>query len=201
MRAERAVYHALHRGIARHIDIDRRPLRQVDDLVIGQNLITCAELFDERRVALRCQANNFTGAALGLSQLKKLATFLELRSEVARKYIANLGHLPLTLPKPSDFVQSTWHLFPIMIDAAHDLSSKVRLFQFLVDNEIHVSVHYAPIYLQPLYSAQGFRRGYCPNAEDYFMRGISLPIFCELSDGQQDYVVNKISEWFRNESG
>ena len=59
----------------------------------------------------------------------------------------------------------------------------------LMQSGIGVNLHYIPVYLQPYYERLGFRRGHCPNAEDYYGRAISIPMYAQLGDAQQDAVV------------
>ena len=54
---------------------------------------------------------------------------------------------------------------------------------------IGVNVHYIPIHLQPYYRKLGFAPGDFPAAERYYASAISLPLFPDLSDAQQDRVV------------
>ena len=57
---------------------------------------------------------------------------------------------------------------------------------------IGVNLHYIPVYLQPFYKKLGFSKGYCPNAEKYYSRAISLPMFSGLTDEEQDWVVMQL---------
>jgi dTDP-4-amino-4,6-dideoxygalactose transaminase len=38
----------------------------------------------------------------------------------------------------------------------------------------------------------GYRRGLCPNAEEYYRQEISLPLFPDLTDAQVDQVVDEV---------
>lgn len=61
---------------------------------------------------------------------------------------------------------------------------------------IGVNVHYIPVYTQPVYRRLGFRDGYCPNAETYYSRAISLPMFSRMTDAEQDVVVDALARGF-----
>jgi len=50
-------------------------------------------------------------------------------------------------------------------------------------------VHYIPVHLQPYYRQLGFAPGQFPNAEAYYAGAISLPLYFDLTDVQQDIVV------------
>jgi dTDP-4-amino-4,6-dideoxygalactose transaminase len=46
--------------------------------------------------------------------------------------------------------------------------------------------------LQPFYANKGFKRGYCKNAESYFQEAISLPMYAEMTQAQQEVVCRQI---------
>ena len=60
------------------------------------------------------------------------------------------------------------------------------------DAQIGVNVHYIPIHTQPYYRALGFAEGDFPNAERYYSRAISIPLFPSLTDTQQEYVASTL---------
>ena len=57
---------------------------------------------------------------------------------------------------------------------------------------IMVNLHYIPIHLQPYYRALGFAPGDFPEAERYYRQAITLPLYPDLSDAQQDRVVQTL---------
>jgi perosamine synthetase len=52
------------------------------------------------------------------------------------------------------------------------------------------------VYLQPYYANLGFDYGYCPNAEQYYRRTVSLPMFPTMADSDIDRVVSVLREIF-----
>ena len=55
--------------------------------------------------------------------------------------------------------------------------NRVQIFNFLVENDVGVNVHYIPIHTQPYYLQFGFSKGDFPNSESYYSRAISIPLF------------------------
>ena len=53
-----------------------------------------------------------------------------------------------------------------------------------------VNLLYIPVYLQPYYASIGFERGYCTEAEKYFLETISIPMYSDLTDDQQSFVIS-----------
>jgi dTDP-4-amino-4,6-dideoxygalactose transaminase len=70
--------------------------------------------------------------------------------------------------------------------------SKKDLFLKLQENDLYLQVHYIPVHLQPFYQKFGFKEGDFLNAEEYYKKTISLPIYFGLSDGDLSVVVNII---------
>ena len=56
-----------------------------------------------------------------------------------------------------------------------------------------VNVHYIPVHLQPYYRAVGFSRGDFPNAEEFYRRAITLPLFADLGREDQQHVIEQLA--------
>lgn len=68
------------------------------------------------------------------------------------------------------------------------------VFDALRQHGIGVNVHYIPVHTQPYYQTMGFAKGDYPEAERYYSAAISLPMFPNLTEQQQDYVVSSLQE-------
>lgn len=129
-------------------------------------------------------------AALGHSQLKRLDQFMERRQALAERYDQLLQSLPVIRPWQDPAGRSAWHLYVIQLEQ-HD---RRRVFEAMRASGIGVNVHYIPIHLQPFYRERGSREGDCPEAERYYHRALSLPMFPALSLDQQDEVVRALDQ-------
>ena len=49
-----------------------------------------------------------------------------------------------------------------------------------------------PIYWQPYYRRLGFLPGYCPGAEKFYHRAISLPLHTQLTEDERQLVVSSV---------
>ena len=58
-------------------------------------------------------------------------------------------------------------------------------------------MHYIPVYWQPYYQKLGYKKGICPNAEDFYEREISIPLYPKMSDQDIKYVIEKVFEIFK----
>lgn len=132
-------------------------------------------------------------AALGLSQLKRLQSFIERRRELVQRYYQLLRGLPIQLPGEADYAYSSWHLFPILLNEALS-EHRATIFKYLRDHNIGTQVHYIPVHTQPYYLRLGFSWGQFPIAEDYYNRTLSLPLFPDLTDQEQEVVVQVLRD-------
>ena len=127
-------------------------------------------------------------AALGLSQLRRLDDFLAARRRLARRYDTLLASLPVKRPWQAPAANSAFHLYPIQVDP----KQRRRVFDGLRAHGIGAQVHYIPVHLQPYYRALGFKDGDFPVAEHYYAGAVSLPMYAELGDDDQDAVVDAL---------
>ncbi len=130
--------------------------------------------------------------ALGISQMDKLPAFLAKRRGIAKRYEEAFQEIEnIKTPAQSADCMSGWHLYMIQI---LDKDRK-EVFDKLRDAGIGVNVHYIPVYKHPYYQNCGYSDCCCPKAEMFYSRAISLPIFPELTEEQQQYVIDKVIEF------
>lgn len=127
--------------------------------------------------------------ALGASQMDKLDRFLERRRQIAKKYDEAFADIPqIKTPGQQEGCQSGWHLYMIQTMER----SRREVFEGLRQAGIGVNVHYIPVYRHPYYQRNGYAGVHCLNAEAFYERAISLPIFPGLTGQQQDYVIEHV---------
>lgn len=129
-------------------------------------------------------------AALGHSQLQRLDTFIAARRRLADRYDRLLADLPVITPRRAPERESAWHLYPVRVAA----EKRRAVFENLRSQKIGVQVHYIPVHLQPDYRRLGFTAGDFPEAEAYYRQAFSLPLYADLSDADQDYVVAALQQ-------
>lgn len=132
-------------------------------------------------------------AALGLSQLKRIDEFIKKRNELAKKYDIAFKNTKITTLSPKNNTVSAYHLYLILLpEIDRDIHKKVVIA--LRNKNICAHVHYIPIYLQPYYKKLGFKPTSFPHSEEYYSRAISIPLFPQLTDKDQNYIIRTILE-------
>ena len=133
-------------------------------------------------------------AALGLSQLKRLDSFVAQRHVLARRYDELLADLPVTTPWQHSDSYSGLHLYVIRLKLDAIGRTHREVFEDLRGKGIGVNLHYIPVHLQPYYERMGFQPGDFPEAEAYYQEAISIPMYHALTFAQQNVVVDAIRE-------
>jgi dTDP-4-amino-4,6-dideoxygalactose transaminase len=125
--------------------------------------------------------------ALGASQLAKLERFVERRTALADRYRELLAGLPVELPPaaPGGW-RHAYHLFTIRV------ADRGRVYDQLRGAGIGVQVHFVPIYRHPLYADLAVDPSAFPATEDAYARLLSLPLYPDLSEQEQDVVVEAL---------
>lgn len=133
-------------------------------------------------------------AALGLSQMSRLDTYVSKRHEIARRYNEKLAHLPLVAPWQHPDAYSSFHLYVVRLTSRPDGKGRREVFESMRSRGVGVNVHYIPVHTQPYYQDMGFSAGDFPEAERYYTEAISLPLYPALSGDDQDRVVCGLEE-------
>ena len=105
--------------------------------------------------------------ALGISQLKKLDSFVKVRRSIAKTYneiFEDNPYFDVTIEKENR--KSSYHLYPILLKDEL-VKYKKDIFTKLRTNGLGVQVHYIPVYKQPYYQKLGFKQDSCPVCEEF----------------------------------
>lgn len=125
--------------------------------------------------------------ALGITQMDKLDDFVAKRRAIVKKYNeAFEKNDKIITPYQLEGCNNSYHLYVVKVENRKEVFDKLRAAG------IGVNVHYIPVYTQPYYRNNGYADVTCPNAEEYYAHCISLPIYPELTDEEQDYVIETL---------
>ncbi len=130
--------------------------------------------------------------ALGLTQLSKIHKFLNRRKQIALKYEKKLKEIKsISIPDNSSTLKPSFHLYLVNFKKTN-FTKKEKLFRFMKKNGVMLQYHYIP-----LYKFQNFKGKYISkNAEIYYKTTFSLPIFYQLSNKNQNYIIKLLREFF-----
>jgi UDP-4-amino-4,6-dideoxy-N-acetyl-beta-L-altrosamine transaminase len=129
-------------------------------------------------------------AALGISQLSRADENLKRRIEIAKKYDEAFANSKIVTPLSVE--GNAYHLYVIRSN------NRGSLYEHLHSKNIFAQVHYVPVHLMPYYRELGFKKGNFPNAENYYEKCLSIPMYHSLSDNDQDFVIEMILN-FKNQ--
>ena len=127
--------------------------------------------------------------SLGISQLKKLDSFIKRRREIAKTYNEAFESIPeIITPYEKPDVKSAYHLYVIQVN------NRKHVFAELRKRNIGVQVHYIPVYKQPFYQNQGHKENEYSIAENYYKHCMSIPMFPKMTDDDVNTVIQKIKQ-------
>jgi perosamine synthetase len=129
-------------------------------------------------------------AALGISQLRRVAAILARRAAVAEMYrdrLANLEELELPAYELPDS-RLSWFVYVVRLKNARR-GERDAMLAYLRSRGVACSDYFSPIHLQPYFREQGYRPGQFPVTEAIAASTIALPFFTKLSEQDVDDVV------------
>ena len=125
--------------------------------------------------------------ALGISQLNRIEEYKRQRQRIHKWYNECLdGVEEVRTLKTIPGRDAMWHLFPIFVSNRDSLLSKLR------DQGVIAQVNYMPSYWHPAIAKLGYKRGLCPQSENFYNEEISLPIHNLISKNAVEIICEKI---------
>lgn len=67
-----------------------------------------------------------------------------------------------------------------------------ELIEKLKENEISAVFHYIPLHTSPMGARLGCKKGDLPVTEEYSGRLLRLPLYADMTEAENNYVINKI---------
>jgi hypothetical protein len=129
-------------------------------------------------------------AALGISQLQRADEGLKRRREIAAKYAISFENKDWMFGQSGNVTGHAYHLYVV------EVKDRLELYNYLRTKNIFAQVHYIPVHLMPFYKQQGYKIGDFPNAETYYSRCLSLPMYPTLTNEEQDFVIECINTFY-----
>jgi perosamine synthetase len=132
-------------------------------------------------------------AAIGLAQLERIADFIERKRYLAFRYKELLSGLPVKIHmEAAECVHSYW-MTTILVENAND---RDPLRRFLGNNGIETRPVFYPVHSMPMYLKIGC---HFHNAEQIASKGINLPSWPGLSEGELTKIASVIEIYYRKQ--
>ena len=132
-------------------------------------------------------------AALGISQLKRIDKTIEEKNNCAKIYDELLEDVKgVRAPIVRSYNKSSYMIYSILAES-NELREKIK--NSLEKNGIETRINFPPTHTQPVYTERfGHRKGECVISEDVSERILGLPIYINITENEQQLVVNTIKE-------
>ncbi|MCC6729744.1 MAG: DegT/DnrJ/EryC1/StrS family aminotransferase [Chthonomonadales bacterium] len=129
-------------------------------------------------------------AAILRVKLPRLDEWTEARRAHARRYDALLGDVPgVVVPCEIPDVRAVYHQYTIRVRDRDGVQARLK------ELGVQTMVYYpVPLHLQEVHAHLGLRRGAFPHAEEAADTCLSLPMFPEMTEAQQDAVVEALGK-------
>jgi perosamine synthetase len=129
-------------------------------------------------------------AQLGLCQLESLDWILRRRRELAERYSAAIAHIPsLEAPVEPDYAVRTWQSYCVRVNARLPIG-RTDLMRRLLHDGIPTRRGVMTIHEEPAYADATVS---LPHSEAAARDVIILPLFPDMTEEQQDYVLDRVA--------
>lgn len=129
-------------------------------------------------------------ASIGLAQLERYGKMLQRRKEIIGRYDAAFKVLKIrVLPHYTDQWKSSGHLYITRVPEI-GLKERQEIIIKMAEAGIATNVHYRPLPMMTAYKKLGFDIADYPNAYQYFVNEITLPLHTRLTDDEVDYIID-----------
>ena len=122
---------------------------------------------------------------------------IELRRTRGKYYDDNLKKIKeIEILLENKDSRTVYQLYSVIINSPEE---RPELQNFLLESDIYTKIYFPPIHLKTYYRKKyGYREGDLPKTEEISSRILTLPFSINFSDEDQNYIINKIKEFFRN---
>ncbi|MFC1850157.1 dTDP-4-amino-4,6-dideoxygalactose transaminase [candidate division CSSED10-310 bacterium] len=138
-------------------------------------------------------------AAFLYAQLENIEKIINRRQQIFERYHRALLPLErkglLKVPSVPPECEISYHLFYLMLN---DSQTRNALLHYLQSQGIMAIFHYIPLHSSPYGSRYGFKRDQLPITVRISERILRLPFYYELSEQDQDLIIDTIETFFIN---
>ena len=133
-------------------------------------------------------------ASIGLVQLDRYPKLLERREDIISQYNKGFeGTIITALSHSSEDYKSCGHLYITHVEGA-TFEQRGEIIVKMAERGISCNVHYKPLPLLTAYKNLGFDIENYPNAYNYYVKEITLPLHTRLSNEDVDVIIENFKE-------
>ena len=133
-------------------------------------------------------------ASIGLVQLDRYPKLLERREDIISQYNKGFEGTRITaLSHSSEDYRSCGHLYITHVEGA-TFEQRGKIIVKMAERGISCNVHYKPLPLLTAYKNLGFDIENYPNAYNYYVKEITLPLHTRLSDEDVAVIIENFKE-------
>lgn len=165
------------------------PLSLLKSTGISREKVSLAWDYDVSSLGYKYAMNSMCAALLQVRLRKAESDFLK-RKKIVENYISLFKKYKISSVDVLEAKETNFHLFRIFAERRNELS------KYLFDNGIETSVHYKPLHLHSYWKNQCLANSDLNNAEEYYQKVLSLPLYPSLSVDDQEKIVLEIQRFY-----
>jgi perosamine synthetase len=128
-------------------------------------------------------------AAIGLTQFKKMAEFLEKKKKIVKIYDKEFKRIKGIEVLKRDYKNTAFFNYIVKVKKGRD-----GLMEFLKKEGIDSGVHYIPNHLQPFFKRYAVS---LPVTEKVWQEILTLPLYSDMTDNVVERVIASIKKFFK----
>ena len=140
-------------------------------------------------------------AAFGIWQMNNINNWYEKRALIFEKYQDSFNNIPgLVCPFPTNNDEKhAYHLYVIRIVPSKWSIDRNKMIELLNEGGIGTAVHYKPIHIHSYYQKKyGFSPSDFPNANNFYNNVFTLPLYPSLKKEQINYIIDFVTNLWKN---
>ena len=134
-------------------------------------------------------------AALLISQLSRIDSFVARRKEIVKIYDEEFAKVPqLIIQKEIPESDTSRHLYVIRLNFDNISCTRREFFDAMSAENVQCQIHYVPVYWFPYYEHLGYKKGLCPKAEEVYKGIMSIPLYPKMTDRDVEDTVHAVKK-------
>ena len=134
-------------------------------------------------------------AALLISQLSRIDSFVKRRKEIVKIYDEEFAKVPqLIVQKEIPESDTSRHLYVIRLNFDNISCTRREFFDAMSAENVQCQIHYVPVYWFPYYEHLGYKKGLCPKAEEVYKGIMSIPLYPKMTDRDVEDTVHAVKK-------